>query len=241
MKTEIIVAFISGILGIIAGVAGNSMITNNQTVNLIIDGNPVSISMKDYLSTYSDLDSKYIELQESYNKLDEQYNNLLTLANNSESTNTITSETPNQSPMPIQSSAPVSINWMNICAPYQYNGDHDVYDGKDPTRSFSMSGNEYTEGFVLFVQGRASTSGISEAMFNLNARFKSLDVTIGHIDSTNYANSKMYVYLDGNLNTEIDLNYDDIAKNYHFDLNYALQLKIEIMSGYYGLTNGIWS
>lgn len=132
-------------------------------------------------------------------------------------------------------------NWLDVCGPYQYK------DGEEyrltENKYFTMSGNKYTNGFVL-----STTYDSAEALFNLNGKYDKLSFTVGHIDETKAKNAILNIYLDGIIAYTTTLNYDDVAKKVSVPLNNALQMKIEIArvdgdswgEKYYGFSEGVF-
>lgn len=124
-------------------------------------------------------------------------------------------------------------SWLDVCGPYQYSHgeEYRLIDNK----YFNMSGKKYTNGFVLNDIGRYS-HGARWALFNLNGKYKSLTVTVGHIDNARAENATLNIYLDGIIAYTKELKYDDVARPITIPLNNALQMKLEV-NGHGGLTS----
>ncbi len=122
-------------------------------------------------------------------------------------------------------------NWLDVCGPYQYkNGEeYRLTDNK----YFTMSGQKYTNGFVLQPGGTSTGSNKAEALFNLNGKYKSISFTAGHIDDTGLSNVELNIYLDGIIAYTATLRYDNVAQNITIPLNNALQMKIEVVGSEY--------
>ena len=113
-------------------------------------------------------------------------------------------------------------NWLDVCGPYQYSQHGKEYRLSD-NKYFTMSGQKYTNGFVL-----ENYYGEQEALFNLNGKYDSVSFTVGHIDGSQSYNSTLNVYLDGIIAYTKELKYDDVAQKVTVPLKKALQMKIEI-------------
>lgn len=116
-------------------------------------------------------------------------------------------------------------NWLSVCGPYQYTQGEE-YRLSD-NQHFTMSGQKYTNGFVL--HANAWYDHKAEALFNLNGKYSSLTFTAGHVDNSNDRNATLNVYLDGIISYTTELKYDDVAKSITVPLNNALQMKIEVV------------
>ena len=111
---------------------------------------------------------------------------------------------------------------------------------KSENSYFTMSGDQYTDGFVM------KSNGTDEAVFNIERKYKKLRVTIGHVDGTDNRNRTLTVYLDDVPMEEIPLYYDEIAKEYEISLLNidgipASMLKFRVDGVYYdnyGFANG---
>ncbi len=118
-----------------------------------------------------------------------------------------------------------SENWLNVCGPYQYT-DGEEYTLKE-NKYFTMSGQKYTNGFVLTPSDWDDDK--AEALFNLNGKYSSVTFTAGHVDDSGDHDAVLNVYLDGIIAYSTELQYDDVAKPITVPLKNALQMKIEIV------------
>lgn len=133
-------------------------------------------------------------------------------------------------------------NWLDVCGPYQYSKgeEYRLIDNK----YFTMSGQKYTNGFVLYGTRNMNQAPI-EALFNLNGKYNSLSFKVGHIDGSENHNWTMNIYLDGVIAYTKKLQYDDVAQDVTIPLNGALQMKIALegrstcdSKAQYGFTEG---
>lgn len=101
---------------------------------------------------------------------------------------------------------------LTVCPPYSTND----YDEKE----FSMDGISYpANGFCFSWHGRG--------IFNLNGKYTSLTMTVGHLDKYANCENEIQIYLDGQHAQTIKLEKDCLAKQVTIPLNGALQLKME--------------
>lgn len=112
--------------------------------------------------------------------------------------------------------APGAVEYLTVvCPPYQEKG-------YTADKTFSMDGTSYHANSFYF--GYNS----SNALFNLNGQYSTLEVTIGHLDGTAEAECTVNVYLDGVYSQSITLEPDEMAKRISIPLKQALQLKFEL-------------
>lgn len=106
---------------------------------------------------------------------------------------------------------------MDVCPPYEtkWYGEFLQEDGK----YFNMSGNRYTNGFVLNQRD-------GYALFNLNSKYSSIEFTVGHVDDTNMKDGIVSFFVDGRLIKEITVGAEDMPKTVLIPVSYGLQLKI---------------
>lgn len=128
-------------------------------------------------------------------------------------------------------------SWMNVCKPYEYiNAEEYLI---SDSKTFTMSGVEYTNGFTM-----TDFVGKSEICFNLNGGFNSLSFKVGHVDGTQSGDRKLNIYIDGNLTKSETLTYNGGTKTITLPLNGALHLRFEIEDGggspVYGFTDGVF-
>lgn len=119
-------------------------------------------------------------------------------------------------------------SWMKLLPPYQVSKYSAIYDGSDPKESFSVAGNEYTEG--VFLWRRYDFEEPAFAIWNTNAQYASMTFTIGRCgtNSSNNNNAKLEVYLDGTYSTEYDLKWDAGPQTLTIPLNYAANVKLNL-------------
>ena len=114
---------------------------------------------------------------------------------------------------------------MEVCPPYQT----DKYKEFKNGTSFSMAGKNFTNGFTL--SGWAH-SGDAFALFDLNGKYKTVKMNMGHVDDTDMNERTIVFYVD-NQEVErykIDGNY--YPKQIEINVNYGLQLKIVVLGQY---------
>lgn len=122
---------------------------------------------------------------------------------------------------------------MDICPPYQY------HYGKKYSENeyFSMSGHKYNNGFIL----RAGHVWKGFALINLQNKYSSITFEVGHIDETDMFNKgpKLYAFVDGKAILEKYIAEDRIAQKITIPLNYASELKLQVIDGGgdYGFAN----
>lgn len=104
--------------------------------------------------------------------------------------------------------------------PYNTMGNVTVFFG-DPSRSFSMMGVAYTNGF------RTEGNYDGTALYNLNGRYSTITFDVGHVDGADDGDSKLYISVDGDLQQEIKLTADMQTRHISLPVNGALQLKLE--------------
>jgi len=116
-----------------------------------------------------------------------------------------------------------------VCPPYETYGGSRSYQTSD-LESFSMAGVKYTNGVTI---GQADY-----ALFNLNAQYQSITMTMGPVDGTESPNN-IYFIVDGNTIVEYTVEADDYPREITVPLNHGLQLKIAVDEklGTIGLAN----
>jgi hypothetical protein len=110
---------------------------------------------------------------------------------------------------------------LDVCPPYQTS----EYSEFTPSngKSFTMGGTKYTNGFTLGSYGYA--------WFNLNGKYSSISLDLGHIDGSGDVNKTISFYVDGKLVKEYEVEYSELPQRVTVPLNYGLQLKIERSGG----------
>ncbi len=101
------------------------------------------------------------------------------------------------------------------CPAYEGNGD--VYTSQNG-KTFKMAGQEYTNGYKLYWN--------DYELFNLNAEYDYITMTVGHIDGSSMWDRKVQFYVDGELALVVDVPAEGLPQQVTLPLNYALQLKI---------------
>lgn len=104
-----------------------------------------------------------------------------------------------------------------------YEGNASVYTSQNG-KTFKMAGKEYTNGYTAVASGRYE-------LFNLNAEYDYVTMTVGHVDDTSMNDGKVQFYVDGELALEVSIPAEGLPKQVTLPLNYALQLKIVWVSG----------
>ncbi len=126
-----------------------------------------------------------------------------------------------------------SYSLMEVCPPYQFNYGEACPEDK----KFAMSGAKYSDGFVL--KGGNIYKGF--ALVNLQGKYSKLTFEAGHIDGTDMLNkgTTLHVFLNGKLVIEKYIPEDRIAQKIIVPLNYASELKIQVIGGggNYGIAN----
>lgn len=115
---------------------------------------------------------------------------------------------------------------LDVCPPYQVNGNTSSTDG---TAVFKMAGKTYTNGYSSKLYNNVE----SEVLFNLDGKYDSFDYIFGHVDDADTGSGTAYIYLDGKLAKEFDFAADKLPEQQHIDLNGALQMKIVLKAGGY--------
>ncbi len=129
-------------------------------------------------------------------------------------------------------------NWMDVCKPYEVNGTLYL---TEENNYFTMSGTEYTNGFVL----HGGPTIYKPALFNLNGRFNSVTFKVGLLDDDskyNNVDADLTVYLDGTPVHRETLKWDAGTKTITIPLNGAMHMKIETCGNntYYGFADGVF-
>lgn len=120
----------------------------------------------------------------------------------------------------IQNSKPQ--NLLNAVIPYETHG----YTEKTADGYMKMGGEKYYNGFQL---GKGLVP--SFAIFNLNSKYMQVTGFIGHIDESGDANKTVTIYTDGILIETININYQDLPKEFVIDVTGVNQLKFERSDG----------
>ena len=139
-------------------------------------------------------------------------------------------------------------NWLNVCKPYQYTQIYGEYLG-DGNGTMTISGVKYDAGFYLN-NGNQGTGGSSDALWNLQGKYSSLKVRIGHLDDTQLLSAQLFIYLDGaeDPSQTIDLDCQDVSRVYTIDLNHAESARFSLKktqwdnwaTSSFGFLEGVW-
>lgn len=126
------------------------------------------------------------------------------------------------------------ISLMKVAAPYDFHEGRAYVNG----RVFTMSGVDYTDGFVL----NANSDGY--ALINLNHKYSKISFLVGHIDKTSrYRDATLSIISDKNIIKEVEIANDLPPQKIEVQLNYAGGVKIQMNkgTGSYGFANIILS
>jgi len=116
---------------------------------------------------------------------------------------------------------------LDVCPPYEthdasWSGSYGCYTYyASEAESFSMAGEKYTNGMTL----AGNDSNNTYALFNLNGKYKSIDMVIAPIDGVQNPSSIAFI-VDGKSVAEHIVYGEDYPKKISVPLNYGLQLKI---------------
>ena len=142
-------------------------------------------------------------------------------------------------------------NWLDICQPSEYNNDrHDLFIGDDPNGKMRISGVDYYIGFFLN-SGNQGDGDTADAIFDLGGKYQSLDVRIGHVDTSEKLNADLNIYLDGSEepNQTIKLSCQTSSSRYTINLNGAQTARFSLKktewdnwdTSSYGFVEGTWT
>ena len=120
-------------------------------------------------------------------------------------------------------------SWMTKLPPFE-TGLATVYDGTDPKASFQVGGVTKTEGVVL---ADTSYSNPAYAIWNTNCLYKTMTFTIAHSENVQKIqrgdeNGVLDIYLDGELSTTYELQWDGAPQTITVPLNYAARVKLNL-------------
>ena len=106
---------------------------------------------------------------------------------------------------------------LDVCKPYET----DDYEEFTRGRTFSMAGQDYTDGFNM-----NGWSG-GYAIWNINGAYSTLEFDLGHVDDTYMGTVSVEIYLDGELYKTIKVNPENLPNHYSIDITGVKQLKIK--------------
>ena len=125
-------------------------------------------------------------------------------------------------------------NWLEQCMPYEL-GNFELClerEGKE----FCIAGQIYNNGLVC------DSAWDSNALFNLDGKFETLYISIGHVDGSDMQDGTFNFYVDNTLVKTVKIKAEDLIGKYEIPLNYGKHLKIEnkstISYAKFGFTEG---
>ena len=104
---------------------------------------------------------------------------------------------------------------LDVCKPYESSNYEEFING----RTFTMAGQDYTDGFKLRSDGYA--------IWNINGAYSTLEFDLGHIDDTDMGTVTVEIYLDGELYKTIKVNPESLPQHYTISIAGVKQLKIK--------------
>ncbi len=113
---------------------------------------------------------------------------------------------------------PDGIYLMDVCEPYATSSYYKAY-LQTEGQYFSMGGTKYSNGFTL-------CDCNDYAIFNLNGKYSTLELSIGHVDDTGMQDTSVSFYVDGELVKEVYVDTEALPQTVSVPLNSGLQLKI---------------
>lgn len=119
--------------------------------------------------------------------------------------------------------------FIDVCPPYELESDNrcKAYVLTD-TEFFSMAGEKYSTGLTL--QDTSVVKAETYALFNLNGKYRSIEMVIAPVDGSNNP-SDIIFFVDGKKVAEHVVEAGDYPKTISVPLNHGLQLKIAIVEG----------
>lgn len=108
---------------------------------------------------------------------------------------------------------------MEVCLPYEANGMY-IYLQINGD-SFEMGGKKYSNG----LKGNVWV-GYNYALFNLDGRYSTMHLTVGHLDGYSDRDRTISFIVDGRVVKEVELAAGGLPETISVPLNYGLQLKI---------------
>ena len=111
-----------------------------------------------------------------------------------------------------------------------------VYDGKDEGRVFTMGGEEYGEGVVLYAQNNMLAAKPASVAFNLNGNYDAISFVLGQLSVRGvYENDEVEIYADGKLIETLSVSCMSVPREYTVKVTGCRHL--EFVSG--KLTNSL--
>ena len=136
---------------------------------------------------------------------------------------------------------PGKTNYLDdVCPPYEGR----VYwtYTSDNSDTITIGGKKYTNAFAIGCDHSLFGEGDGYALFNLNGEYNTLIFDVGRTDEYEMQDVTLNIYLDGKLEDSYELNAESLSKHITLDLDYALQLKLEVTGGSrvkYGFINAV--
>ncbi|MBR1592122.1 MAG: NPCBM/NEW2 domain-containing protein [Ruminococcus sp.] len=122
---------------------------------------------------------------------------------------------------------------LELCPPYQT-------DRYEEWTNLAIAGNKYASG--ISIGGTGNWGGEGYALFNLSQGYKNFSFDIGNIDERGVATEEtLYIYLDGKVVWQLDLDPEALPTHHTIDLTGAQQMKIvgSKWAGDFGMFN-LW-
>ncbi len=110
---------------------------------------------------------------------------------------------------------PGNTSFLDVCEPYSKYSSQIYSDGK----TFKMDGKSYSDGIHF-------NFGEGYALFNLDGRYRTLSVDIGHYDDDVSWDKNVSFIVDGKTVKTITIEAEQLVKHVTIPLNYGLQMKI---------------
>lgn len=177
----------------------------------------------------SDIESLYKQYSDEYvDYIITQANSLILEGKYEEAINCITEVLPivsddsllKQKIEDIQNSKPQYL--MKLSSPYEKKG----YTEKINGEYMIMGGEKYYDGFQL---GESFTN--TYAIFNLGGKFTKINGFIGHVDNSGESDKTVTIFGDGILIDTIEIDYQELPKEFEIDVSGVNQLKFERSDG----------
>ena len=105
---------------------------------------------------------------------------------------------------------------LNECKAYAVDEYEEFINGE----TFNMGGDSYTNGFTLEYDGYAN--------FNLDSKYKKINLLIGHVDEAGTSNCTIKIYCDNILKYEEKYNSDALPKKISLDITGVNSIKFEL-------------
>lgn len=107
-------------------------------------------------------------------------------------------------------------------------------------KTFSMGGNTYNKGFVIYDDHSLFGEGDGYALFDLQGKYSKMTFNVGRTNDYEKEDVILKVYLNDEYKEEYSLSAQSPPVQLKIDLNYANSMKLEITGGgrvMYGFTN----